>query len=109
MVNENAMQSGAADAIREATREDSFGFFRAADETNAAEGIDVFRGNFDAKFAQRIEAVGHEALAARFIDGWNCSIGDDHAQAATARGDADSEAGRSSPDHEHINRIWQMA
>ncbi len=58
MIDQDPMQYGAADPIRNGPRKNRLGFLAAAHKANAAERMDVAHGNFDAQLAQGIESSG---------------------------------------------------
>jgi hypothetical protein len=54
----------------------------------------------DAEAGERRHAIGHEALAARFVDRRLRAIGDHHLEAALARRDRRGQSGGTAADHE---------
>jgi hypothetical protein len=69
----------------------------------------LFAGNCDSELAQGIFSARHESFATGFVDGWNRSIRQHHAQAATARCNGRRQASWSAADNEYIHRIRKAA
>ena len=109
MVHHDAMQMRAPDSVRGPARKRGLGGHAVAHKTYAAEGIRFALGNRDAELVQRLDAVGHQSLAAGFVDRRNRAVGQHHAQTVTARGDRRRQTGRSAAGYEHIHRIRKTA
>jgi hypothetical protein len=107
MIDQNPMQYGASNSIRNALWKDSLNFLRAANKANAMERKDFANWNFNAQCPQGIEPVRHQSLAARFVDRRNRAIRHRHAQAAAACRNSGGQPGGTASGNKNIHWIVQ--
>ena len=86
-------------------REIRLHFMVAVNETNAAK-LRCLPGSYrDAKLAQRCQAVGHDALAARFVDGRLRAVHDGDVKTRLSSCDSGRQSSWSSACDEHLGMV----
>jgi hypothetical protein len=91
-VEEVGMERGATDAYAGAVGEVGGDAGLVGGEKDAGEFGTVVRVKLDAKLDEGVTGVGHEAFAARFVDGRASSVGEEDVGAALAKGDGSGKA-----------------
>jgi hypothetical protein len=101
-VEQEAMQSGTADADAAATGKVGGDAGLVGGESDAGEFRAVMRFEMDAELDKGAVGFRHQAFAAGFVDGRAESVGDEDVGAALAQGDGSGQAGGSSADDEYV-------
>jgi hypothetical protein len=96
------MQYRAANTQTMSCGKTGFGRRSVFHEANAVKWKTVADVRGDTEAGQRRHAVGHEALAARFVDRRLRAIGDHNLEAAPARSDRRGQPGGTAADHEDV-------
>ena len=77
-----------------------------ADKTDPAKSARLLRIDRDTQPAQGLERIRHQALAARFVDGWLRRVGDHNVETLQAGCDGGSQSGGSTANDEDVRPIY---